>query len=124
MAVIESGTVQYSGGEKEEENRIRGVIMYGSYSSLFLARYPDAFLPSDKVLRLEELEGEPVPLEDIFPAYDSETFSKVPPPLPDNSFVKRARMLRYKHNGKRDDHISELIKHDVQCSGVQTFSTF
>lgn len=87
MAVMERGAVRYSGGEQEEENHIRGVIIYLSYSSLFLARYPGACLPSDRDLRIEELKGEPVPIEDLFPAYDSETICKAPHPLPDDSFV-------------------------------------
>lgn len=118
QSIIQIGTVIYSGGGDAEKARVRGVIVYGNYSSLFIARFPGESYTCPPDDRLHELQGEPIPLEHVLPTYNPDVFTEAPKPLPKGSYIKHANTLRYMHNGQRDNHVSELVRHEALACEV------
>lgn len=112
MKLIECGTVLCA--EKvNETRRVRGVIVYGNYSDMYIARFPDENLPSDGDLNLDELCGERIPLDHIFPIFDADTFRLAPDPLPDYCYTKLVNTMIYAIDGRRDNKVSELTLHEA-----------
>lgn len=93
-------------------------MVYGDDHNLFIDRIIG--LPSLEIC-LDELKGDPVPLEDVYPSFSPQFFSLVPDPLPNNTFVKLPNIVHYKGymgKGERNDNISMLLLGEAKVCEV------
>lgn len=100
---------------------MRSIVVYGNYHNVYIARSPDDKVPIDVTSGdgLEELDGEAIPLDFIFPTFDENIFTRAPNPPLDGFFIKCANTLAYAIDGKRDNSISELIYYEaIACEDL------
>lgn len=126
LKVIDCGTVRCTA--KGYETELQDILVYGNYCRMYVARFPEGNFPDgvfpdedEPDFDFESLNGENIPLNNIYPIFDPNMFTKAPDPLPPRSFIKSAKTISYALDGKRDEKISNLILYEGNaCEQVKS----